>query len=118
MKLDLTQPIRALNKKPIIEVKSKEDKDGVPMMLKGIVLDSLLGECLGDSTIEGSKARERRFAVAVQVTQAQDSAEFELSLADLTVIKTAIETRKPGLLPLFHGQALALIEGKPTGLEE
>lgn len=118
MKLDLTQPIRAMNKLPIVEVKSKDDKEGVPMLLKGIVLDSLLGECLGDSTVEGSKARKDRFAVAVKLTQAEDDAEFEVSLADLTVIKTAIETRKPGLLPLFHGQALALIEGKPTGLEE
>ena len=68
MKLDLTQPIRAMNKLPIVEVKSKDDKEGVPMLLKGIVLDSLLGECLGDSTVEGSKARKDRFAVAVKLT--------------------------------------------------
>ncbi len=117
MKLDLTQPIRALNRKPIVEVKSKEDKEGVPMILKGIVLDSLLGQCTGDGEPAGSEFRAQRFAVAVKVTQAEDDAAVELELDELTTIKKSLEAREPGLLPLFHGQALALIEGKPTGLE-
>ena len=118
MKLDLTQPIKTLTKTPIVEVESKDDKEGKPMVLKGIVLDSLLGQCTGDNEPTGSKFRARRFAVAVKVTQAEDDAAVELELDELTTIKKAIETREPGLLPLFHGQALALIEGKPTGLEE
>lgn len=118
MKLDLTQPIRTLSRKIIVEVKSKDDKEGTPMVLKGIVLDSLLGTCTGDGEPGGSEFRERRFAVAVKVTQAEDDAAVVLELEDATVIKNAIKTRHPGLLPLFHGQALALVEGKPTGLED
>jgi hypothetical protein len=117
MKLDLTQPIRTLNKKPIVELKSKQDKEGVPMVLKGIVIDSLLGQCTGDNEPAGSKFRHQRFTVSVKVQQAANLDEVELELEDVNVIKKAIETRQPGLLPLFHGQALALIEGKPTGLE-
>lgn len=118
MKLDMTQPIRAMNKKPIIEVKSKEDTEGRPMILKNIVTDSLLGPCIGDGDAAGSKFRAQRFAVSVKVIQAEDDTAVELELEDLTVIKKAIEGRQPGLLPLFHGQALALVEGKPTGLEQ
>lgn len=115
MKLNLTQPFRTLNKKIIVEVKSKQDK-GTPMILKGIVLDSLLGQCIGDGEPGGSEFRVKRFELAKRVSQVEDA--IELSLDELGLIKKSIETRQPGLLPLFHGQALAMIEDKPTGLEE
>ena len=113
MKLNLTQPFRTLTGAVILEKKS----EGKPIVLKSIVLDSLLGTCTGDGESGGSEFRERRFAVAVKVTQAEDDAAVELELEEAGVIKQAIKTRHPGLLPLFHGQALALVEGKATGLE-
>lgn len=110
MKLNLAQVFRTLNKKIIIEVKSKQDK-GTPMVLKGIVLDSLLGQVADDD----SGFKVKRFELAKKISRAED--EVELSLDELSLIKKSIEGRQPGLLPLFHGQALAMIEDKPTGLE-
>lgn len=110
MKLDLTKPFRTLNKKIIMEVKSKQD-EGTPMILKGIVLDSLLGQVIDDD----SGFKIKRFELAKRISGAET--EIELSLDELSLIKKSIETRQPGLLPLFHGQALAMIEDKPTGLE-
>ncbi len=112
MKLNLAQPFRTLNKKIIMETRSKQDA-GVPMILKGIIIDSLLGQVAEDD----SGFKLKRFELAKKISQ-QAEDEIELSLDDLSLIKKSIEDREPGLLPLFHGQALAMIEDKPTGLEE
>ncbi len=117
MKLDLSKPFRTLNKQIIREQKSKDDKTGTVMTLRGVVLDSLLGQCLGDGEPGGSKARSDRYSVAVKIQTCTED-EVDLELEELTTIKTSIENRSPGLLPLFHGQALAMIEDKATGLEE
>ena len=115
MKLDLKQVFRTITGKVIKEKVSKED-EGTPMILKDMLLASLLGQVAGDEDPKNSSFKIQRFALAKQITGAEDGS-VELSLDELGQLKKTLEGRMPGLLPLTHGQAMAMVEGNPTGLE-
>ncbi len=110
MKLNLTQVFKTLGGKDIVS------KETGPLILKAALLDTLLGQVAGDEVPEASKYKQQRFELAKKISGAKN--EVELDLEELNAIKKAIEGRVPAWLPLMHGQALAMIEGKATGLEE
>jgi hypothetical protein len=115
MKLDLNQSFRTLTGKTILEKKSKEDA-GVPLILKGVLLNTLLGQVAGDEDPKNSIFKLQRFELSKKITESEDGS-VELSLDELGQLKRSLEGCMPGLLPLMHGQAMAMIEGDPTGLE-
>lgn len=115
MKLDLNQPFRTLSSEVIKERKSKEEK-GTPMILKDVLLTTLLGQNVGDEDPKNSVFKIQRFELSKRITGAEDGL-VELSLEELGQIKKSLERCMPGLLPLMHGQAMAMVEGNPTGLE-
>jgi len=109
MKLNLTQAFKGLDRVDMVV------KDKGPLTLKTVLLDTLLGQVAGDEAPEASEYKKQRFELSVKLSKAED--EVELTLDELNQIKKAIEGKQPGFLPLMHGQALAMIEDKPTGLE-
>jgi hypothetical protein len=114
MNLDLTQQFRTLDGKPIMERKDK-NSEPTPLILKGILVVTLLGQCHGDETPESSAFRLQRFDLSKKLTAAEDS--VTLDLKEMVQLKKSVDTRIPALLPLMHGQAVTMLDGNPTGLE-
>jgi hypothetical protein len=115
MKLDITQVFRTLEGVPIAEKKDKKSK-AVPLTLKNILLASVLGQCAGDELPESSVFRVQRFELSKKLNRAKKDF-ISVDLKEMAQLKKAIETRVPALLPLMHGQAIAMVEGNDTGLE-
>lgn len=109
MKLNLVQVFKTLGGKDIVS------KQTGSLTLRTVLLDTLLGQVAGDESPDASEYKKQRFELAKKIS-VED--EVDLDLKELNQITQAIEGKQPGFLPLMHGQALAMIEDKPTGLEE
>ena len=115
MKLDITQVFRTLEGKPIKEQADKKSK-AVPLTLKDILLATVLGQCEGDEKADSSVFRVQRFELSKKLNRAKKDF-ISVDLKEMAQLKHAIDARIPALLPLMHGQAIAMVEGNDTGLE-